>query len=60
MQTQNPDLQREVGEDAFSILTNLRDQYKSAYEDHSNKAIEHKNEMKEIENAHPDEFKPKE
>jgi len=60
MQTQNPDLQREVGEDAFSILTNLRDQYKSAYEDHLNKAIEHKNKMKEIENAHPDEFKPKE
>jgi len=60
MQTQNPDLQREVGEDAFSILTNLRDQYKSAYEDHLNKAVEHKNKMKEIENAHPDEFKPKE
>jgi len=60
MQTQNPDLQREVGEDAFSILTNLRNQYKSAYEDHLNKAIEHKNKMKEIENAHPDEFKQKE
>lgn len=60
IQTQNPDLQREVGEDAFSILTNLRDQYKSAYEDHLNKAIEHKNKMKEIENAHPDEFKQKE
>jgi len=60
MQTQNPDLQREVGEDAFSILTNLRDQYESSYEEHLNKAMEHKNKMKEIEDAHPDEFKQKE
>lgn len=60
IRTQNQDLQREVGEDAFRILTNLRDQYKSAYEEHLNKAIEHKNKMEEIENAHPDELKQKE
>ena len=60
IRTQNQDLQREVGEDAFRILTNLRDQYKSAYADHLNKAMEHKNKMEEIENAHPDEFKQKE
>jgi len=60
MQIQYPYLQGKKGEYTLNILADLRDEYKSAYEDHINKAIEYKNKMEEIEKAHPDKIKKQE